>query len=378
VTVAACFAVVAGGGTAGHVLPALAVADALVAAGHDAGSIHYVGSQRGIETRLLTDTAYPHTFLDVVGFQRRIDRRNFTFGPKMVVATRTMVRALRVTRPEVVVSVGGYASMPAVFAAQVLRIPVVVVSYDRTPGRASRLAARRGAASAVAFPGSPLPRAVVTGAPVRQAILDVDRVGGRAAARRELGISDDRFLMVVMGGSLGSGVLNDAVAAYVRAHVDDRALAVHQIAGERFAPGIESLDRGDDGVLHRVVGYEPDMPSLYTAADLLIGRGGASTVHEVAVTGVPAILVPWSGATDDHQRHNVAWLTDVNAAVMLTDDQVGDAAGPGYLGTRVDWLRADPLARQLLSEAAYDRGSVHRSGALASLIDRVAITSRPS
>jgi len=378
VTPPVCFAVVAGGGTAGHVLPALAVADALVAAGHDHSTIRYVGSQRGIETRLLVDTPYPHTFLDVVGFQRRFDRRNLVFAPKMVAATRVMVKEMRVTRPSVVVSVGGYASMPAVFAAQLLRIPTVVVSYDRTPGRASRLAAKWATASAVAFPGSPLPRAVVTGAPVRQAILDVDRVGGRATARRELGIPDDRFLVVVMGGSLGSGVLNDAISDHLRAHLDDRDLAVYQIAGERFAPDIESLDRADDGVLHRVVGYEPNMPAVYAAADLLIGRGGASTVHEVAVTGIPAILLPWPGATDDHQRDNIAWLTDVNAAVMLTDDQVSDPDHPDYLGSRIDWLRSDPLARDLLSEAAYDCGSVHRSGALAGLIDRVAITSRPS
>jgi UDP-N-acetylglucosamine--N-acetylmuramyl-(pentapeptide) pyrophosphoryl-undecaprenol N-acetylglucosamine transferase len=296
----------------------------------------------------------------------------------MAAATRAMVKEMRSTKPSVVVSVGGYASMPAVFAAQILRIPTVVVSYDRTPGRASRLAARRATASAVAFPGSSLPRAVVTGAPVRQAILDVDRVNGRTEARAELGIPDDRFLLVVMGGSLGSGVLNDAIADYVQANIDDRGLAVYQIAGERFAPDVESLDRAEDGVIHRVVGYEPNMPTVYAAADLLIGRGGASTVHEVAVTGIPAILLPWAGATDDHQRDNIAWLTDVNGAVMLTDDEVGDPEHPGYLGTRIDWLRSDPLARDLLSEAAYDSGSVHRSGALAGLIDRVAITSRPS
>ena len=262
--------------------------------------------------------------------------------------------------------------MPAVFAAQRLGIPVVVVSYDRTPGRASRLAARWAAASAVAFPGSTLPRAEVTGAPVRRAILDVDRVAGRGDARRALGVPDDRFLIVVMGGSLGSGVLNDAIRGYLLDHLDDRALAVHQIAGERFAAGIEVLDRGETGVIHRVVGYEPNMPALYAAADLLIGRGGASTVHEVAVTGIPAILVPWSGATDGHQDANIAWLTDVSGAVMVPDEAVDGIAA------QIDWLRSDPLARDLLSEAAYDSGAVHRSGALARLIDRVAITSPSS
>ena len=143
---------VTGGGTAGHVLPALAVADALVAAGHDPSTIRYVGSQRGIETRLLPDTPYPHTFLDVVGFQRRLDRRNLGFVPKMRRPRARWSGSCATTRPPVVVSVGGYASMPAVFAAERLRIPIVVVSYDRTPGRASRLAARRAAAWAVAFP----------------------------------------------------------------------------------------------------------------------------------------------------------------------------------------------------------------------------------
>ncbi|TFH16821.1 MAG: UDP-N-acetylglucosamine--N-acetylmuramyl-(pentapeptide) pyrophosphoryl-undecaprenol N-acetylglucosamine transferase, partial [Acidimicrobiales bacterium] len=165
------FAVVTGGGTSGHVLPALAVADALVAAGHGANSIRYVGAQRGIETRLLPATPYPHEFLDVIGFQRRVTRQNLGFAPKMTSATRRATSLLRRWAPQVVVSVGGYASMPSVFAARRLDIPVVVVSYDRTPGRASRLAARRAAACAVAFENSPLPRAELTGAPVRRVIL---------------------------------------------------------------------------------------------------------------------------------------------------------------------------------------------------------------
>ncbi len=366
-----CFAVVTGGGTAGHVLPAIAVAEALVASGHDPATIRYVGSERGIERRLLPDTPFPHTFCDVVGFQRRLDRRNLGFVPKMASATRSMIRAFRDDRPSVVVSVGGYASMPSVFAAERLDVPIVVVSYDRTPGRASRLAARRAAACAVAFEESPLPRAEVTGAPLRRAILDVDRVADRASAREALEIPDDRFVVAVMGGSLGSGPLNDAIRDYLVDHRDDVGLAVHQVAGERFAADIERIE-GQPGVIHRVVGYEPNMAAVYAAADLLVGRGGASTVHEVAATGIPSILVPWPGATDDHQRDNIEWLTEVGGAVMLRDDELA------RLGSEIERLRTDPAACTALSTAAAVRGEVHRRGALARLIERVAVTSSAS
>ena len=367
------YAVVTGGGTSGHVLPALAVADALVAAGHDPATIRYVGAQRGVETRLLPPTAYPHTFLDVAGFQRSFDRRNLGFVPKMVRSARRAKKLLRMWQPSVVVSVGGYASMPAVLAAWRLKIPVVVVSYDRTPGRASRLAARRAAACAVAFEASPLPRAEMTGAPVRQSILDVDRgPAARAGARAALGIPDDRFLVVVMGGSLGSGVLNDAIARFVNEHRADNGLAVRQIAGERFASTIESVGDGSTGVLHQVVAYEDDMASVYEACDLLVGRGGASTVHEVAVTGTPAVLVPWAASADDHQTDNVEWLSEVDGAVLLTEVSVGE------LGTTIERLRTDPEALASLSSAARRRGDIHRSGALARLIERVAVTSASS
>src|SRR5690606_1924343 len=141
----------------------------------------------------------------------------------------------------------------------------------------------------------------------------------RATARASLGVPEDRFLVVVMGGSQGSGVLNEAIRSYVAEHRDDRTLAVRQIAGERFASGVAPIGGGSDGVLHQVIGYESDMIAVYEACDLLIGRGGASTVHEVAVTGTPAILVPWAGSADDHQTDNVRWLSEVGGAVLLAE-----------------------------------------------------------
>lgn len=368
----ATFAVVTGGGTAGHVLPALAVADALIVEGRRPAEIHYVGCTRGIETRLLPATGYPHTFFDVVGFQRSLSTRNLAFLPKMLRARRAATALLADLQPAVVVSVGGYASLPAVFAARKLDIPIVVVSYDRRPGRASRLAARRAAASAVAFENSPLPRATVTGAPVRQDVLSLDRIGDRVRARSILGVDADRFLVAVMGGSLGSGVLNDEIATYIDDHRDDAGLAVRQIAGERFADSIAEVGGPGVAIAHQVVGFERDMAAVYASADLLVGRGGASTVHEVAVTGIPAILVPWSGAADDHQRGNVEWLSEVGGAVMMPELRL---AAQGALAREIERLRHDPGARDALSAAARRRGEVHRSGALAGLIEQVALTS---
>lgn len=363
---AEAFAVVTGGGTSGHVLPAIAVAEALVERGHAPDTIHYMGAERGIETRLLPETPFPHTFFDVIGFQRRITRANAGFPSKMWRARAAAIARFRTLRPRVVVSVGGYASMPAVFAARKLDVPLVVVSYDRFPGRASSLAARRAAACAVAFPDSKLPRATLTGAPVRQAILDVDRERDRPAARAALGLPADRFTIAVVGGSQGSGVLNAAVGDLLASSAGDRDLTILHLAGTRFVDDAAPVTDGSAGVRYQPVGYEDRMALVYAAADLLIGRGGASTVHEVAVTGTPAILVPWSGAAEDHQTANVRWLADQGAAVLVHESEIDE------LAAIVERLR-QPGELAALAARASDLGQVHRRGALAELVESVAL-----
>jgi len=361
------FAVITGGGTSGHVLPALAIADALVARGHRPDEIVYIGARRGIETRLLPPTPYPHHFLDVVGLQRRLTVGNLAFPIKMGRAILVARRLLRDLRPAVVVSVGGYASFPATFAARMRRIPVVVVSYDRVPGLASRVSAKFATACAVAFEGSKLPRAQHTGAPVRRDLISLDRSRSRAASRSELGLPMDRFVVAVFGGSLGSKVLNDAVAGMIELLADRDDVAVRHVVGDRFLATAAAERSGERGIMYTVVGYEDQMVKVIAAADLMITRAGASTIAELSTAGVPAIIVPWAGSADDHQTDNARILGDAGAAIVISEADLS----PTRLADVVTDLAADSDALEAMGAASYAAGAAHRSGRLAELIESI-------
>lgn len=353
--------VVAGGGTAGHVFPAIAVMQGLVDAGVDQSRLKYIGAQRGVETELVPTSGFDGTYFPVFGVGRKLSRRTATFVAQQLVATLRSLRLFRQWNVRAVVSVGGYASLPPVLAAMLLRRPIIVISYDRTPGRASRLAARWAKSTAVAFDGSPLRNAVVTGAPLRRSILDVDRARDGAEARRRLGVPEGRQLVVVMGGSLGSGVLNDAAHRFIELNLSRTDLAIVHIAGKQRASGPDEID-GTDSIWYRRSEFLAQAEDLYAAADLFVGRGGASTVHEIAATGTPAILVPWSGAADNHQEANVRWLSDEDGAVLVHDNDadVVVAAMTAVLG--------DEEGRCALGVRAREIGEVHHGGNISKLI----------
>jgi len=367
-----CHAVVTGGGTAGHVLPALAVMDRLVAAGHRPDELHYVGTSRGIEARLVPARGHPHTLLDVSGLQRSMSPRdllrNLAFAPRLVRATWRAIALLRRLRPQVVVNVGGYASMPATLAAGLLRVPVVVVSYDRRPGLASKLAARLASACAVAFEGSPLPRARLTGAPVRPEVIAVDRARDRGHARRELELPEERFVVAVVGGSLGARAVNRAVAGAAALLADRGDLAIHHVVGERFVDDGAPAPAPAAAIMYRVIGYEDRMPLVYAAADLVVARAGASTIAELATTGTPAILVPWPGAAEDHQLDNARTLTDPGAAILLEERELS----PERLAGEITALAADPGRLAAIAAAAREAGARHRGSSLVELVEEVA------
>ncbi len=348
-----------------------AIAEGLVAKGHAAASVHYVGARRGIETRLVPPSGFPHTFLEVTGLQRQLTptklMANVAMPFKMVWAIVEAWRLLGRLRPSVTVSVGGYASLPSILAARLRRVPIVVVSYDKRPGWASKVAARFARVCATGYDGMPLPHAVHTGSPLRQSILAVDRRRDRAAARLLLGLPDDRFVLAVFGGSQGAGLLNAATNDFVERHVARRDLAVRHIVGERFVAAASTERDGASGIMTQVIGYEEHMPQVYAAADLMLVRGGASTIAELAAIGVPAIIVPWALAAEDHQTVNAAILADHGGAISIPEGSFTAER----LSDEVLRLVNDPEALAEIARGAWEQGTAHRSGRLIDLIDEV-------
>ncbi|MEA3076631.1 MAG: UDP-N-acetylglucosamine--N-acetylmuramyl-(pentapeptide) pyrophosphoryl-undecaprenol [Actinomycetota bacterium] len=322
-----CWAVIAGGGTAGHVVPAIAIGQALVERGHARESIHFVGSRRGIDKTLVTAAGFPLTLLPGRGLARKLTIENvqslFGFAVGLVQAVVLVARL----RPKVVVSMGGYAAAPCALAAALFRIPLVLSEQNAVPTATHRLVGRFAKASAVPFEGTPLPHAVVTGNPVRPEVLAVDSSPlGQAKARAKLGLPEDSVVLASFGGSLGARTINAAVLDLL-GRWDGDALAIRHAVGRRdWEWAQENTPPPGPGVAaYQPVAYEDHMEDVLAAADLVVSRSGGATVSELAVVGRASILVPLPIAPYDHQAANAKPLVDAGAAVMLRDpDVTGD------------------------------------------------------
>lgn len=358
------FAVIAGGGTAGHVNPGLAVAAALVERGHPRSSITWVGSERGLEATMVPVAGHPLYLLPGRGVQRRVALANVAALWGIVVATLRAVGIVRRVRPSVVVALGGYASVPCAFAAWILRIPIVVMEQNARPGLANRLAARVAKVAAVSFDGTALPRAVVTGNPLRREIVAVRR--DVHAARQSLALPLDRTVVLVTGGSLGATHINEVALELVAAWRDRAELAVRHVVGPRNLDAIRGRAPAlpPDGLRYDLVGYEERMADALVAADVVVCRASSGLVSEVAVIGVPSVLIPWSGAAEDHQTANAQVLSAAGAAEVIGDADLT----AGRLGAILDALISDPARRARMRAAA---GAVARPEAAERVADLV-------
>ena len=313
---------IAGGGSAGHVQPALAVADALAAAAPNV-QITCLGTAGGLETILVPAAGYDLELIPQVKFRRRADLELLRIPGRLAATVREARNVLRRKDIDVVIGFGGYVSLPAYLAARVSlvhRLPVVVHEANARAGIANRIGARLGAVVLAAVPGSGLEKATVVGNPVRRSLSGLDLSALRSEARQYFGLDPDAPTVLVVGGSLGAVKLNDAFAkiATELGRVGVGVLHSHGRAKPVVLPPPE-----DGAPPYVAVPYLDRMDLAYAAADLIVARSGAITVAEIGALKVPVVYVPLAFGNGE-QRLNAAPAVRAGAAVMIDEQDLDE------------------------------------------------------
>ncbi len=351
-------AILAGGGTGGHVIPALAIANELKKS--YGAEVLFIGTARGIENRLVPAAGYPLRLVQVGALKNvsMITRLKTAFDlPRAVWNAAGMLNEFA---PDVVIGVGGYASGPAMLAAIVKHIPTLAFEPNVVPGFANRVVARMVSAAAVHFEETAryFRRAEVTGVPVRPAFFEI------AENPRPAG----RPTVLVFGGSQGAQAINDAL---LRSLPELRRQApgihiIHQTGERGYENAVARYQEANDSA--EVFKFIEDMPGAFARADLLVCRSGASTVAEVAAAGKPAIFVPFPRAADDHQRVNAEAFANAGAAVVVEESKLEGV----WLAETIAMLLNDPVRLQRMSAAARSLAHPDAAREIAAMAARVA------
>ncbi|GAA4423808.1 UDP-N-acetylglucosamine--N-acetylmuramyl-(pentapeptide) pyrophosphoryl-undecaprenol N-acetylglucosamine transferase [Georgenia halophila] len=379
-------ALLAGGGTAGHVNPLLATAAAL----RDSGAeVSVLGTAEGLEHTLVPEAGFPLELIDRVPLPRRPSLDLLRLPGRLRGAVSAADRAIAETGAQVVVGFGGYVATPAYLAARRRNVPVVVHEQNARPGLANRVGARRAAVVALTFASTPLRagrgRTEVTGLPLRASVAELaaDRATAEGAAARraagaaELGLEPHRTTLLVTGGSLGAQRLNDATSAAAADLVRAGAQVLHLTGRGKDGPVramVEAAARELPAVgeHYHVREYLGAMEHAYACTDLVLCRSGAGTVAELTALGLPAVYVPLPIGNGE-QRLNAADVLDAGGGVLVDDADL-DAA---YVSREVAALLADPDELRRRGAAAANAGSTDAAAHLVALVREAAGTSAP-
>lgn len=310
------------GGTGGHIFPALAVAEELRSRGCE---LRWMGTPAGMEARLVPQAGISIEWLSVAGFRGKGWRAKLLAPFKLLLACWQAGRILRRFKPDVVLGMGGFVAGPGGLMAKLLGIPLVIHEQNRIPGTTNRLLVKWAKKALEAFPGSFAAKwgAVCVGNPLRRAIVDA-----MATAKPP---GNDELKLLVVGGSLGAKALNETVPQAVALLGAD--IKVRHQTGEAMRAETEAL-YAKLGIKAEVVPFIKDMAEAYRWADLAVCRAGAMTVSELATAGLPAILVPYPFAIDDHQTANARFFSDAGAAKLMPQTQLT----PEYLAEELKAL----------------------------------------
>lgn len=342
--------VIAGGGTAGHVNPAIALAEALAG-----DRVSFIGTRAGVEARLVVEAGYELEAIDVRGFDRSRPWSLPAVAWRALTAIAKARRIVACAAPDVVVGMGGYVSLPVCLAARSIKTPVVLHEQNIVLGLANRVVKPFAAAVAVSFRDT-LARAghkgVFVGNPVRAEIAGARPERERAAAYDRFDLDEDRKTLLVFGGSQGARSINDAATGLAGLWRDRSDLQVLHIAGRSHAGEIENrviTTLSGAPLIYRVVAYVERMVAAYSLADLALCRSGATTVVELAAMGLPALVVPYPHHRDHQQELHGRVLERAGAAVVVPDAQASAERvareAEALLGdrARLDGMRASAL-----------------------------------
>lgn len=310
--------ILAGGGTAGHINPALAIADTIAHNDKEA-QILFVGTKRGLESTLVPKKNYDIKYIDVQGMKARLTPKNVVAVWKYVTAIAKCKKIIKKFRPDVVVGTGGYVCAPMVSAANALGIPTLIHEQNVFPGNAIKMLSKKSTVTAISFSESTryidtAREILLTGNPLRPEIVSADR----NSARRELNIGNDKYI-VVFGGSLGASAINNTVCDYIEKYGVPKGIRMCFATGKYGFEDVSARITSEKYPNVEVKQYIHNMDTVLASADLVVCRSGAITVSEVCALGVPAILVPSPNVTRNHQEYNARALSDKGAAITILE-----------------------------------------------------------
>lgn len=309
--------IVSGGGTGGHIFPAVSIANALRRR-FPGCEILFVGASDRMEMEKVPAAGYRIEGLEIAGFDRRHLLRNFSVLLKL---RRSLAKARKIIRdfgPDAVIGVGGYASGPTLKAAQRLGIPTLIQEQNSYAGVTNKLLAKKARKICVAYEGMerffPADKIVMTGNPIRKDLLEKSR--DAREARQSFGLDPERPTVLVVGGSLGARTLNESIQGELE-HITDAGLQIIWQTGKSWGDRGQKAAVGMKGVV--VTNFISDMARAYAAASLVVSRAGAGSISELELLGKPCVLVPSPNVAEDHQTKNARALADRGAAILVTD-----------------------------------------------------------
>ncbi|MGB8489609.1 MAG: undecaprenyldiphospho-muramoylpentapeptide beta-N-acetylglucosaminyltransferase [Bacteroidales bacterium] len=332
---------ISGGGTGGHIFPAISIANALQDIEPDV-EILFVGAEGRMEMEKVPEAGYRIIGLPVAGLSRKGVLKNFSVLVKLVRSLRQAKRVIMEFRPDVVVGVGGYASGPVLRQAGNMGIPTLIQEQNSSAGVTNRLLAKTASVICVAYDGMdkyfPAGKIIKTGNPVRNKFDNLTKI--RQEALRFFNLQEEKPVILVLGGSLGAGSINNCLKENIGTMTGSGCQWIWQ-TGKCYFESVSRMLSASDRETISMHGFIDRMDLAFSAADIIVSRAGAGTISELCLVGKPAILVPSPNVAEDHQTKNAKALSDRNAAMMIPDDQAEKSLVGEAVKLAGDWERKE-------------------------------------